>query len=175
LHFTHFSNHHHTSVTMPVTFQVAEHTASAIPRGRDEFDYTSAYITTTESVSGALRTVAPDASSAMAEILQTTVKESDLPDVQPSRNGFVYCCIASYNTHHNLVLRPDDVWHTIISQFALYVNANSEKMRSYFVDHEGKKELVVKANGDRYTVDFGKLANKMGVLLDVRSPKRCFY
>ncbi|KAF5319721.1 hypothetical protein D9619_008693 [Psilocybe cf. subviscida] len=41
------------------------------------------------------------------------------------------------------------------------VNANAEALRSYFVAHEGKKELIVRADGDRYTVDFGSLAKQM--------------
>jgi len=41
------------------------------------------------------------------------------------------------------------------------VNAHAEDLRSHFVKHEGKKELVVTAAGTRYTVDFGDLANQM--------------
>ncbi|KAF8151805.1 hypothetical protein B0H34DRAFT_141105 [Crassisporium funariophilum] len=41
------------------------------------------------------------------------------------------------------------------------VNAHAEELRSHFVKHEGKKELVVKAVGTRYTVDFGDLARQM--------------
>ncbi|KAF8536740.1 hypothetical protein BDD12DRAFT_849770 [Trichophaea hybrida] len=156
---------------MPVTFQVAEHSANPIPRDPDEFDATlgsslGGYTIPKKSIKDVLRQTAPDASFAMAEIFQTSFQESDLPDIMPSRNGLVYCCIESYNKHHNLVLRPDDVWHTIISQFSLYVNANSEKMRSYFVDHEGKRELEVRAIGSRYSVDFGEMAKSMGKLLD---------
>ena len=41
------------------------------------------------------------------------------------------------------------------------MNAHAEELRSHFVKHEGKKELVVTAAGTRYTVDFGNLANQM--------------
>lgn len=41
------------------------------------------------------------------------------------------------------------------------VNANSEALRSYFVAHEGKKELKVDGAGNRYTADFGFLATQM--------------
>jgi len=34
-------------------------------------------------------------------------------------------------------------------------------MRSFFVDHQGQRELVVIASGSRYTVDFGKTAQYM--------------
>ena len=51
------------------------------------------------------------------------------------------------------------------SQFNAFVNANAEQLRSCFVAHEGKKELVVTAVGDRYTVDFGWMSREMGDLL----------
>ena len=41
------------------------------------------------------------------------------------------------------------------------VNANAEALRSYFVAHKEKKELIVEAVGTRYTVDFGSLARQM--------------
>ena len=41
------------------------------------------------------------------------------------------------------------------------VNANAKELCSHFVQHEGKKELVVEAVGTRYTVDFGALACQM--------------
>ncbi len=51
--------------------------------------------------------------------------------------------LKAYNTHHHLILRPDDIWIAVLTQFSLYMNANAEKLRSHFVKHEGKKELVV--------------------------------
>ncbi|PPR04704.1 hypothetical protein CVT24_011826 [Panaeolus cyanescens] len=74
-------------------------------------------------------------------------------------NGFIDTVIDAYNSHHNLVIRPDDVWISILSQFNFYVNAHGEELRSKFVAHEGKKTLVVKEVGTRYSVDFGKLAH----------------
>ena len=47
-----------------------------------------------------------------------------------------------------------------ISHLDASVNANAEKLRSHFVQHEDKKELVVQAVGTRYTVDFGALAHQ---------------
>ena len=48
-----------------------------------------------------------------------------------------------------------------VSHLDASINANAEKLRSHFVQHKGKKELVVEANGSRYTVDFGALAHQM--------------
>jgi hypothetical protein len=41
------------------------------------------------------------------------------------------------------------------------VNAHAEEMRSFFVQHEGQRELEVEAIGDRYSVDFGTMVQSM--------------
>lgn len=58
-------------------------------------------------------------------------------------NGFVQTVVSAYSGHHDLIIRPDDIWIAILSQFSFYLNANAEKFRTQFVAHEGKKELVV--------------------------------
>lgn len=58
--------------------------------------------------------------------------------------GFVDTMFYSYQNHHNVIIRPDDVWTAIVTQFSLYVNANSEAFRHSFVNFEGKKQLEVK-------------------------------
>ncbi len=45
------------------------------------------------------------------------------------------------------------------------VNAHAEELRSLFVAHEGKKRLVVKTVGDRYTVDYGRMAQTFTKLI----------
>lgn len=77
------------------------------------------------------------------------------------QNGFVAAIFAAYCSHHNLELRPDDVWQAILAQFSLYVNANGETLRSKFVSHQGQKELTVYDTGNLYTADFGLLSKKM--------------
>ncbi|KAF9994663.1 hypothetical protein BGZ79_000549 [Entomortierella chlamydospora] len=87
-------------------------------------------------------------------------------DIIPSYNGFVSTLTRAYSQHHGLVIRPDDVWLAILAQFNLFINGNAERFRSQFVSHEGKKELTVSASGNRYTVDFGKLAYDMTKEID---------
>lgn len=58
--------------------------------------------------------------------------------------GFVDTVFYGYQKHHNLIIRPDDVWTAIVIQFSLYVNANAEALRHSFVNFEGKKKLEVK-------------------------------
>ncbi|KAF9484828.1 hypothetical protein BDN70DRAFT_797078 [Pholiota conissans] len=86
--------------------------------------------------------------------------------VVPKLNGFVNTVTEAYNQHRHLIIRPDDVWMAILSQFNYYVNAHAEDLRHKFVTHEGKKRLTVKAPGSRYTVDFGALAVQMSTLID---------
>eukprot|EP01112_Ceratiomyxa_fruticulosa_P004269 TRINITY_DN1473_c0_g1_i4.p1 TRINITY_DN1473_c0_g1~~TRINITY_DN1473_c0_g1_i4.p1 ORF type:complete len:198 (+),score=45.84 TRINITY_DN1473_c0_g1_i4:235-828(+) len=43
------------------------------------------------------------------------------------QNSFANAAMAAYANHHNLVIRPDDVWIAIMTQFSFYVNANSEE------------------------------------------------
>ena len=63
--------------------------------------------------------------------------------VYHTSNGLVDTVLRAYNQHHNLVIRPDDVWIAIISQLSFHINADAEKLRHKFVAHEGKKKLVL--------------------------------
>jgi hypothetical protein len=81
--------------------------------------------------------------------------------ITPSKNGFVHTVTDAYNNHNALSIRPDDVWLTIVIQFSFFINGNAELLRSQFVAHDGKKELVITANGTKHTVDFGAVAECM--------------
>ena len=58
-------------------------------------------------------------------------------------NGFLDTVLRCYNDHHNLVIRPDDIWIAILTQFSLYINANAEEFRDHFVNLKKKKELSI--------------------------------
>jgi hypothetical protein len=76
--------------------------------------------------------------------------------------GLVSAIMEAYNEHHCLVLRPDDVWQAILTQFSFYVNANAEALRDSFVDFQGKKTLVITMPGrDLFSINFGTFANRM--------------
>ncbi|KAI5292754.1 hypothetical protein KEM52_006087, partial [Ascosphaera acerosa] len=82
---------------------------------------------------------APDYQTTGGQIFQSSFHEGfphfpqkdvivlDERDLVPSRrgNGFVDCVLDCYNGHHDLVLRPDDVWTAIASQFSFFVGAAS--------------------------------------------------
>lgn len=58
-------------------------------------------------------------------------------------NGLLAAVDSAFNNHYPLTLGPDDIWLAIAQGFALHVNANAEALRGRFVQHEGKKELLV--------------------------------
>mmetsp|Transcript_12600 Transcript_12600/g.21009 ORF Transcript_12600/g.21009 Transcript_12600/m.21009 type:complete len:397 (+) Transcript_12600:147-1337(+) len=101
-------------------------------------------------IQSSITTVVADASSS------TTIKEAI-----PASRGFISSVLQAYNSHYDLVLRPDDVWQAILAQFSFYVNANAETLRDKFVDFEGKKALTIFADGTLFTVDFGNIASRM--------------
>lgn len=78
-----------------------------------------------------------------------------------AKHGLVSAIIDAYNHHHNLVLRPDDVWQAILTQFSFYVNANAEALRDKFVNFKDKKSLTIQSGGSLFSVDFANMANIM--------------
>lgn len=76
-------------------------------------------------------------------------------------HSFVHACSLAYSQHHNLIIRPEDVWIAIITQFGTYVDNNAEKLRDRFVDFQGKKELEVRSAGTLFTAQFGPLSRLM--------------
>ncbi|KAJ7214617.1 hypothetical protein C8J57DRAFT_1440617 [Mycena rebaudengoi] len=113
-----------------------------------------------------------------AEVLQFTFSNSSseeglgrdftakISHLVPKGNGFVDTVISAYSQHHALIIRPDDVWLSILVQFNFFVNANTELLRGNFVAHEGKKHLVVKGVGTRYSIDFGAMSREMVGLME---------
>ncbi|CBJ33385.1 conserved unknown protein [Ectocarpus siliculosus] len=81
--------------------------------------------------------------------------------LSPSPKGLVSTIMTAYNRHADLVLRPDDVWLTILAQFCLYVNKNAESLRDRIVDHEGKKALGVEGGGNLFSLDYPALIREM--------------
>ncbi|KAI2626673.1 hypothetical protein GGR54DRAFT_480238 [Hypoxylon sp. NC1633] len=80
-------------------------------------------------------------------------------NVFATKNGFVHACVDAYNEHHCLVIRPEDVWFSILTQFNAYVNAHSEELRKSFCGHGGQQELHIES--DLEGIDHGKMAYAM--------------
>lgn len=84
--------------------------------------------------------------------------------------GFVAGAIDAYNQHYNLIIRPDDVWFSILTQLKAYINANAETLRHLFVDYEGQKNLDIEDLSDikgsaMFGVDWGKFSFKMSKII----------
>ncbi|KAK2813731.1 hypothetical protein FQN50_000129 [Emmonsiellopsis sp. PD_5] len=121
-------------------------------------------ISSVEELLGAVTCKGGDYKQDTADFKKNLI-QSSLPDIPPgkwfgSKNGFVCGCIEACNTRGHLVIRPDDVWLAILTQFGAYVNASGEKLRHLFVDHSGEEELHIHVNPEG--VDRGKVAIAMG-------------
>ena len=57
----------------------------------------------------------------------------------PLLNGFY----TAHTNHYPIRIKPDDIWLLIVQAFSNHVNTNSEELRPYFVDFDGKKTLEV--------------------------------
>lgn len=58
-------------------------------------------------------------------------------------NGLLGTIYKAYSQHIPLVLRPDDLFISILVSFGVFVAGNAEALRSVFVSHSGIKELEV--------------------------------
>ena len=78
-------------------------------------------------------------------IIQSSFHElnANASPIIPYGNGLVNGIIRAFEQDLHLVLRPDDIWLSILTQFSMFVNGNSEHLRTQFVAHEGKKELAI--------------------------------
>eukprot|EP00903_Cladosiphon_okamuranus_P021047 g19337.t1 len=90
--------------------------------------------------------------------------------------GLISTIMTAYNTHCDLVIRPDDVWLTILAQFCSYVNKNAEGLRNKIVEHEGKDELKVYSAGGMRTADTAEYQRMIRELLgqirqNIKSPE----
>ena len=97
----------------------------------------------------------------------------------PVLNGFY----TAHINHYPIRIKPDDIWLIIVQTFSNYVNSNSEELRKYFVNFDGKKILKVWYNLDdleqvqkEHLEDFSKQMNKQMIeylgeeLIDTLTP-----
>lgn len=64
-----------------------------------------------------------------------------------SLHPFVEATHNAYAKHRGLIISPDMIWLMIAQGFAKHVDENSDSLRHYFVDFDGKKVLKVVRNG----------------------------
>lgn len=61
--------------------------------------------------------------------------------------GFVNSVLNAYNNHYNLVIRPDDIWGAIITQFSFYINKHAKEFEGKFFKRERKPDFEIILSG----------------------------
>jgi hypothetical protein len=84
----------------------------------------------------------------------------------PYKSGFISTLMQAYNKHQNIVIRPDDIWLAILTQFNMYVNQNVEELRSKFVAHDGERLVEIRTGGNRASNNWGTLIQDLTEQLD---------
>ena len=67
-----------------------------------------------------------------------------VPSASGEMNALVKAVHTAFDRHYPLVLSPDMIWLCIMQGLSIHVNENAEKLRSKFISHEGKEEIVVR-------------------------------
>jgi len=73
---------------------------------------------------------------------------ADVPDTIAfsGGSGFLAACLTAFAQHLPLELSPDHVWAVLSYAFAKHVDTHAEELRKNFVQHEGKKRLLVEVD-----------------------------
>ncbi|KAJ7915397.1 hypothetical protein B0H13DRAFT_2455400 [Mycena leptocephala] len=82
-------------------------------------------------------------------------------------NGFVDTVLCAYTNHHALVIRPDDVWLAVVSQFSFYATAEGNSC-SFFDNASGKISsfaLEISVESDTAQPNLTRLSRRMMRLL----------
>jgi len=98
----------------PVHFKIATHDAKPVkpPQGDEDVDAEALLKGSWGRGSYKKRTY--------SELLQSSLpagEHAQAAPMVPAKNGFVHAAILAYSLHHDLVIRPDDVWISILVQF----------------------------------------------------------
>ncbi|KAH7106120.1 hypothetical protein BKA62DRAFT_668822 [Auriculariales sp. MPI-PUGE-AT-0066] len=146
---------------MPVTFTLVPHAANSI---------TLAESTAQRELQSASPTEYRDS---YKKLWSSSFGPGNPPVQAPSyrqlgSNGIADAFLTAYNTHHALVLRPDDIWLAITVQFSFYVNKYAEELRGRFVAHEGQENIDIIFNPYDMMNDGGALAKVFATELGKR-------
>ncbi|AYV78808.1 MAG: hypothetical protein Edafosvirus35_5 [Edafosvirus sp.] len=87
--------------------------------------------------------------------------------IYANSNCVLQAFMNAYNNHEDVLLSADDIWLLICLNFTKYVNDNAKSLRKIFVDHDGKKKLVVKEpigkEESDWTDFFGEMVKQINV------------
>ena len=71
-------------------------------------------------------------------------REKPLQGTGTMFHPFVGASHEAYDKHRALILSPDILWNVIAQGLSTHINKNSEKMRSVFVNFDGKVEIEIR-------------------------------
>ena len=71
---------------------------------------------------------------------QEAFVEEDLSDI----SGFLAAVRTAYHSHYSLKLSVNDFIVLIGQGLGKHINENAEKLRKYFVNHEGKEKIEIR-------------------------------
>lgn len=83
-----------------------------------------------------------------------------------SQNHFLNAVVYAYNNHISLRLSPDDILQCVAMAVSNCINDFSEEYRDVFVNHVGKKNLVVKVDTPPGVFNWEQLLDLMSSLID---------
>ncbi|KAF9695598.1 hypothetical protein EKO04_006467 [Ascochyta lentis] len=94
------------------------------------------------------------------------IEQGAAPRLIPYANGFIEGVDRAYQQDLHLVLRPEDVWQAVITQFCFYVNGYAKELRQKVVAHEGKKKLELHAGPSPDSIDVAIMTKKLICLIE---------
>lgn len=65
------------------------------------------------------------------EIIQSSFDLNTENAILSSSNGFVRGAVMACSYHQHLLMRPEDIWFAILTQFSIYINKHVEELRKY--------------------------------------------
>ncbi|CAP70208.1 uncharacterized protein PODANS_3_2970 [Podospora anserina S mat+] len=81
--------------------------------------------------------------SAYSGTLDPAAASTNFSSHLPSGDSFVRSAIQAWGEHLHLVLRPDEIWFTILTQMNFYMETHAEAVRHLFVKHQGQEVIFI--------------------------------
>lgn len=141
---------------MPVTFLVNDHPALSVQFPPKE----SPHAFTASIVQKMYPRLTPRLAENHTHLLSSSLRQGPaLAQLVPVKHGFVDACIAAYNEHQHLVVRPDDVWMAIISQFSFFANNHPDRgeFKEKLIPLDKRKKLKFSTDSNNWTTNYGWL------------------
>jgi hypothetical protein len=89
--------------------------------------------------------------------------------------GFFSAVLACYNNHWTLRTSPDDWWNVIVRNVAQAIddNGKKDKVRNFFVDHQGQKEIRVLMPTSLDNINYSWLFDQFssGIRKNIKTPR----